>query len=88
MVSIMLFRCVYVQVRFCMKFLTREKELPSREEMLRETNDEMEKRWAKGYKKRQAHMMGPVQVSIKLMLSMLNFSVKSLNFFFYSFALE
>lgn len=30
--------------------------------MLKETNEEMEKRWAKGYKKRQAHMMGPDQV--------------------------
>lgn len=49
------------QVRFCIKFLTKQKELPSKEEMLRETNEEMEKRWAKGYKKRQAHMMGPDQ---------------------------
>lgn len=52
-----------IQVRFCMKFLTKEKELPSRKEMLQDTDEEMEKRWAKGYKKRQAHMMGPVQVS-------------------------
>lgn len=45
-----------------MKFMTGEKKLPSKEAMLKETNDEMETRWAKGYKKRQAHMMGPVQV--------------------------
>lgn len=45
-----------------MKFMTGEKKLPSKEAMLKDTNDEMEERWAKGYKKRQAHMMGPVQV--------------------------
>lgn len=50
------------QVRFCMKFLSGQKQLPSKKEMLRETEEEMEKRWAKGYKKRQAHLMGPDQV--------------------------
>lgn len=30
--------------------------------MLKDTNDEMENRWKQGLKKRQAHMMGPVQV--------------------------
>lgn len=45
-----------------MKFLTGQKELPSKEEMLKDTEREMAERWAKGYKKHQAHMMGPVQV--------------------------
>lgn len=49
-----------------MKFFSKQKELPSKKEMLRETNEEMEKRWAQGYKKRQAHMMGPAQVCNKI----------------------
>lgn len=32
--------------------------------MLEETDKEMEHRWAQGYKKRQAHMMGPAQVCL------------------------
>lgn len=50
-----------LQTRFCVKFLSGEKELPSKEEMLRDTKEEMELRWTKGYLKRQAHMMGPEQ---------------------------
>lgn len=44
-----------------MKYFSKQKQLPSKADMLKETNDEMEERWAKGLKKRQAHMMGPVQ---------------------------
>lgn len=51
-----------LQVRFVMKFFSKQKQLPSKKEMLEDTNNEMEKRWAQGYKKRQAHMMGPAQV--------------------------
>lgn len=50
-----------LQVRFCIKFISGQKELPSREEMLTQTKKEMDERWAKGYKRRQAHMMGPEQ---------------------------
>lgn len=32
--------------------------------MIKDTELEMAERWAKGYKKHQAHMMGPVQVCI------------------------
>lgn len=45
-----------------MKFLSGKKKLPSKAEMLKDTEEEMAKRWAKGYKKRQAHLMGPDQV--------------------------
>lgn len=51
-------------MRFFLKFLTKKKQLPSREEMLRVTNEEIEKRWAKGLKERKTHMMGTMQVSI------------------------
>lgn len=47
-----------------LKFFSKQKDLPSKEEMLAETNREMEERWAQGYKKRQAHMMGPAQVCV------------------------
>lgn len=44
--------------------MTGLKELPPKAEMLKDTEREMTDRWAKGYKKHQAHMMGPAQVSI------------------------
>lgn len=63
--------------------------------MLEETNREMEERWKQGYKKRQAHMMGPVQVcfvllfccflSISIAFSFLGFYwTKDSNFLFIS----
>lgn len=51
-----------LQVRFVMKFLSGKKPMPSKEEMLSNTEMEMQKRWDKGYKKRQAHLMGEDQV--------------------------
>lgn len=52
-----------LQSRFTMAFWKGNKELPSKEEMLEDTEKEMQRRFAKGYKKRQAHMMGEEQVS-------------------------
>lgn len=46
-----------------MKFLSGQKALPSKKEMIQDTEDEMKSRWEKGYKKRQAHLMGSNQVS-------------------------
>lgn len=46
-----------------MKYFSKQKALPSKADMLKDTNDEMEARWQKGYKKRQAHMMGPTQTN-------------------------
>lgn len=51
-----------LQSRFTMEFWKGNKEFPSKGEMLQDTRHEMEKRFAKGYKKRQAHMMGEDQV--------------------------
>lgn len=45
-----------------MQFLSGRKERPSKKEMLADTEAEMQRRWNKGYKKRQAHMMGTDQV--------------------------
>lgn len=53
-----------LQVRFVIKYFTGERQLPTKEEMLDDTLQDMERRWKKGYKKRQAHMMGSDQVSL------------------------
>lgn len=50
-----------LQVRFCLKFMTEQKTLPSRNEMLEDTENEMNERWRKGYPKNKAHYMGPDQ---------------------------
>ncbi|XP_070493552.1 senecionine N-oxygenase [Chironomus tepperi] len=50
-----------LQARFCLKFINKEKELPSKEEMMQDFRDEMNKRTTKGLKKHQFHMMGPEQ---------------------------
>lgn len=45
-----------------MKFFSGKKAWPTKEKMLHDTEVDMQKRWDKGYKRRQAHMMGPDQV--------------------------
>lgn len=50
-----------LQARFFIRTLAGEIQLPSREEMLADTESDMETRRAKGLKRRQAHMMGPLQ---------------------------
>lgn len=47
-----------------MTFLSGRKQWPSKEQMKQDTSIEMQNRWDRGYKKRQAHMMGTDQVSI------------------------
>jgi len=59
------FQMMDLQVRFVIKYIWQNKNAPSKDEMLRDTNTQMGKRWANGYKKRQAHMMGPDQVCSK-----------------------
>lgn len=44
-----------------MTYLSGRKPMPSEEEMRADTDREMALRWARGYKKRQAHMMGSDQ---------------------------
>ncbi|XP_055920260.1 senecionine N-oxygenase [Eupeodes corollae] len=50
-----------LQARFAMAFFCNKKPIPSQKEMLADTEEEMQKRWKMGYKKHQAHMMGPIQ---------------------------
>lgn len=50
-----------LQVRYFLKIIEREVKLPSRKEMLKDTEQEMLKRRAKGLKKKQFHMMGNLQ---------------------------
>lgn len=50
-----------LQVRFCISMWTDAERMPTREEMLRDTDEEMRDRWTKGYNKRTAHRMGPEQ---------------------------
>lgn len=50
-----------LQARFCIALWTDEKKMPTREQMQEDTDREMAARWARGYSKRQAHMMGPDQ---------------------------
>lgn len=54
---------VRLQARVFLRTLKGEVVLPSRDEMLADTEREMERRRAMGMKNRQAHMMGPMQVS-------------------------
>lgn len=50
-----------LQARFYIEILKGALKLPSKEDMYKDTNEEMEARWARGYTKRQAHLMGPAQ---------------------------
>lgn len=54
------------KVRFCMKFLSGQKQFPSKAEMRKDTESEMNDRWLRGFSKRQAHLMGSTQVSIQI----------------------
>jgi len=48
----------YLQIQLFLKYLSGKKTLPTKEEMLKITNEEMEIRWKNGLTKKQAHMMG------------------------------
>lgn len=50
-----------LQVRFFLKTLSGEVSLPSKEEMIQDSEKETAKRREKGLKKKQFHMMGPMQ---------------------------
>uniref|UniRef100_A0A182W8C5 Flavin-containing monooxygenase n=1 Tax=Anopheles minimus TaxID=112268 RepID=A0A182W8C5_9DIPT len=47
-----------LQARFCVKFYSDQLPMPSKAEMQHDHEREMNERWNKGLKKRQAHMMG------------------------------
>ncbi|XP_019865641.1 senecionine N-oxygenase [Aethina tumida] len=57
------FQMFDLQARFFCKFMNGSMQLPSADEMRMHTENDMQARWAKGYTKRQAHMMGPEQLS-------------------------
>lgn len=50
-----------LQARFCLKFMTKHKELPSKEEMMKDFKEDVEERYSRGLRKHQLHMMGPDQ---------------------------
>lgn len=52
-----------MQIRFCLKFWSGEKQMPTREDMLEDTRREMEKQRAKNIQKRHFHLLGIDQVS-------------------------
>lgn len=53
-----------LQIRFVLTYWKGRKCLPSQREMLQDTKTKMQQRFARGFKKRQAHMMGEEQVCI------------------------
>lgn len=52
-----------LQSRFILEYFTGRQSLPCKAEMLLDTQTQMQKRWENGFKKRQAHMMGPEQIN-------------------------
>lgn len=50
-----------LQARFCISLWSDKSKLPAKAQMQANTEIEMAGRWARGYSKRQAHMMGPDQ---------------------------
>lgn len=57
-VNVCPFQMFDLQIRFCLTFMTRRKDLPLKEEMLQDTEREMNERWLRGLSKRKAHAMG------------------------------
>ncbi|KAJ3648315.1 hypothetical protein Zmor_020127 [Zophobas morio] len=55
------FQMFDLQARFFCQYLNGSMPLPSKDMMRMDTDNDMQNRWAKGYTKRQAHMMGPDQ---------------------------
>lgn len=52
------FQTFDVQIRFCLEFMTGKLALPTRQEMLEDTNRDMSERWARGLSRRKAHAFG------------------------------
>lgn len=50
-----------LQARFFIATLNGTLQLPNKDDMQKDTDEEMAARWARGYSKRQAHLMGPAQ---------------------------
>lgn len=52
------FQMFDLQIRFCLTFMTRQKELPPKEQMIEDTDREMNGRWIRKLTKRKAHSLG------------------------------
>lgn len=52
------FQLFDLQVRFCLTFMTAQKPLPSRDEMMADTERDMSERWKRGLPKKKAHSLG------------------------------
>jgi dimethylaniline monooxygenase (N-oxide forming) len=52
------FQTFDLQLRFCLRFMTGDRTLPTREEMLADTEKDMSERWARGVSMRKAHSLG------------------------------
>lgn len=52
------FQMFDLQIRFCLQFMTGRKKLPSKDEMLLETEREMNEQWQRGLRKSKAHALG------------------------------
>lgn len=52
------FQTFDLQIRFVLTFITGQKALPTKHEMLAVTESEMNERWQRGVKKRKAHALG------------------------------
>lgn len=52
------FQMFDLQIKFCLTFMTRRNQLPSKQEMIEDTNREMNGRWVRGLAKNKAHSMG------------------------------
>ncbi|KAL1397376.1 hypothetical protein pipiens_009806 [Culex pipiens pipiens] len=50
-----------LQARFCLRYYSGQLDLPGAEAMHEDTRLRMEQRWNRGFRTRQAHMMGPAQ---------------------------
>lgn len=58
-----------LQSKFCLTFITGRKELPTKDEMIKDWETEMNERQARGLKKHQSHMMASNQGNYYLSLS-------------------
>jgi dimethylaniline monooxygenase (N-oxide forming) len=52
------FQTFDLQIRFCLTYMTARKKLPTKKEMLVDTESEMNERWQRGVKTRKAHALG------------------------------
>jgi len=52
------FQLFDLQVKFCLRFMSGQRKLPTRDEMLADTAKDMQERWSRGLATRKAHIFG------------------------------